>query len=274
MSPVLVGFVNQTIGVKVSIFKKIIGRTNDFLTVVAGSKLGLVHVNEYPKCGGTWVSRLIRSYRDIPYTHSTSLIRPNSVILKHELYTPYFNKPIIIVRDPRDVWVSYFFYEVYNHKGTRREIALKGYDENLSDQENLTRYIEQKITHPERFSPGFSYIEFIASWLDKTNIHVVKYEDVHKDPEAVLRGILEFCGEKSISAEKLKTAIEDNSFKKITGRIEGDQDKKSHKRKGIVGDWRNYLNSESCDLVYETQQDLLLKLEYEKDDSWVKTSIM
>ena len=254
-----------------SISKKIISRANDFLTIVAGSKLGLIHVNEYPKCGGTWVSRLIRSYKGVPHKHgNTNLIHPNAVILKHELYTPYFNKPIIIIRDPRDVWVSYFFYEVYNHKGTHREIVLNGYDENLSDKENLTRYIEEKTTHPERFSPGFSYVEFIENWFDKTNIHVVRYEDVHKNPEGILRGILEYCGEKNISTEKIKFAIEENSFKNITGRKKGEQDKTSHKRKGIVGDWRNYFNAESCDLVYRNQQDLLVKLEYEKDDSWIK----
>lgn len=255
-----------------SISKKIISRTNDFLTVVAGSKLGLTHVNEYPKCGGTWVARLIRSYMDIPHKYgNTSFIRPNSVILKHNLYTPSFSKPIIIIRDPRDVWVSYFFYEIYNHKGTHREIVLNGYDENKSDQENMTRYIEEKTTYPERFNPGFSYVKFIEDWLDKTNIHIVKYEDVHKDPEGMLKGILEYCGEKDICAEKIKSAIKDNSFKNITGRTEGHQDKTSHKRKGIVGDWKNYFNSESCDLVFKNQQNLLVKLNYEKDDSWIKS---
>ena len=254
-----------------SIATKTISLINDLLTVTAGSKLGLMHVNEYPKCGGTWVSRLIRSYYGIPHKYgNTSLVRPNSVILKHELYTPYFNKPIIVIRDPRDVWVSYFFYEIYNHKGTDREIVLKGYDENLSDKENLTRYIEEKTAYPENFNPRFSYIKFIENWIDKKNVFVVKYEEVHKDPEGILRRILEHFGENNIDSEKIKSAIEENTFKSITGRTSGNQDKFSHKRKGIIGDWKNYFNQESTALVHKTQQELLVKLGYEQDDSWTK----
>lgn len=250
--------------------KKIISRANDLVTIAACKSLNLTHVNEYPKCGGTWVSRLLRSYIGISRDYGNSrLVRPNSVIQKHRLFTPHFKKPVIVVRDPRDVWVSYFFYEAYHHKGTRREVRLKSYDEKASDKQNLYRYIEEKTQFPERFDPGFSYNKFLEDWLDKSPIHLVRYEAMHNCPEETLIGILNYIGITEIDYSRLKAAIQENSFEKITGRNAGTEDKNSHKRKGIVGDWKNMFTAESARIVHETQQGYLEKLGYETDGGWV-----
>lgn len=91
--------------------QRIIVRINDLLTVLAGKQLGLIHVNEYQKCGGTWIARLLRTYYGVPRKYGTSsIIRPNAIIQNHKLFTPYFYRPIIVIRDPRDVWVSFYFY--------------------------------------------------------------------------------------------------------------------------------------------------------------------
>ena len=250
--------------------KKIISRANDLVTIAACKSLNLTHVNEYPKCGGTWVSRLLRSYIGISRDYGNSrLVRPNSVIQKHRLFTPHFKQPVIVVRDPRDVWVSYFFYEAYHHKGTRREVRLKSYDEKASDKQNLCRYIEEKTQFPERFDPGFSYNEFLDDWLDRPNIHLVRYEAMHSSPRDTLIDILTSIGIANIDYSRLESAIQENSFEKITGRDAGTEDKNSHKRKGIVGDWKNMFNAESARLVHQTQQGYLQKLGYESDGRWV-----
>lgn len=248
---------------------RIVSHINDLITMVACKSLGLVHVNEYPKCGATWVSRLIRSYYGISRNlGNSSIVRPHSVIQKHRLFSPHFKKPIIVVRDPRDVWVSYFFYEIYHHKGTRREVILNGFNPNASEDVNLFTYIKEKTKYPERFDPGFSYTEFVDNWIDKKHIHVVRYEDVHSNTKGTLKGILEYLGETNIDHEKINFAIQENTFQNIKSIKSGTQDKFSHKRKGIVGDWKNYLNQDSCKIVHETQQSLLEKLGYESDSSW------
>jgi hypothetical protein len=229
--------------------KKIISRANDLVTIAACKSLNLTHVNEYPKCGGTWVSRLLRSYIGISRDYGNSrLVRPNSVIQKHRLFTPHFKKPVIVVRDPRDVWVSYFFYEVYHH---------------------LCSYIKEKTQFPERFDPGFSYNKFLDDWLDRPNIHLVRYEAMHSSPRDTLIDILTSIGIANIDYSRLESAIQENSFENITGRDAGIEDKNSHKRKGIVGDWKNMFNAESARIVHETQQGYLQKLGYESDGRWV-----
>lgn len=251
--------------------RRIMKQVNELITHVACDSLNIVHVNEYPKCGGSWVSRLIRSYLGINRDYGTTkLVRQNSVIHRHKLTAPHYKKPVIVIRDPRDVWVSFYFYEVYGHKGTHREIELKSYDANASEEQNLLNYMNEKTQFPERFTPGYPYTEFCKSWLNKDHIHLVRYEDVHLDPEAALTGILEFIGEKDIDPQRVKAAVRENKFEVITGRKSGIEDKFSHKRKGIVGDWKNLFNADSCSFVRETQQDLLEMLGYETDDSWVE----
>ena len=250
--------------------RKIISRANDVATIVACKRLNLTHVNEYPKCGGTWISRLLRSYIGVNRDYGISrLVRPNAVIQKHKLFTPYFKNPVIVVRDPRDVWVSYFFYEAYHHKSTGRKVDIRSYDENASDEQNLYRYIEEKTQFPERFDPGFSYNKFLENWLDKPDIHLVRYEAMHSHPEQTLIGILNYIGIETIDHSKLRAAIQDNSFGNITGREAGTEDKNSHKRKGSVGDWKNLFTAEIATLVCETQQVNLQKLGYETDGTWV-----
>ena len=163
----------------------------------------------------------------------------------------------------------YFFYEAYHHKGTRREVRLRSYDEKASDKQNLYRYIEEKTQFPERFDPGFSYNKFLEDWLDKSPIHLVRYEAMHNCPEETLIGILNYIGITEIDYSRLKAAIQENSFEKITGRNAGTEDKNSHKRKGIVGDWKNMFTAESARIVHETQQGYLEKLGYETDGGWV-----
>ena len=73
--------------------KRIISHANDLVTIAACKTLNLTHVNEYPKCGATWVSRLLRSYIGISRDYGNSrLVRPNAVIQKHRLFTPHFKK--------------------------------------------------------------------------------------------------------------------------------------------------------------------------------------
>jgi len=39
-------------------------------------------------------------------------------------------------------------------------------------------------------------------------------------------------------------------------------------RKGITGEWRNYLAQEHITMIKERYGDLLIKLGYEKDNNW------
>ena len=92
---------------------------------------------------------------------------------------------------------------------------------------------------------------------------------MHSSPRDTLIDILTSIGIANIDYSRLESAIQENSFANTTGRDAGTEDKNSHKRKVIVGGWKNMFNAESARLVHETQQAYLQKLGYESDGRWV-----
>jgi hypothetical protein len=68
---------------------------------------------------------------------------------------------------------------------------------------------------------------------------------------------------------RLKEVSEKYSFKNQARRDPGEEKKSSFLRKGIAGDWRNYFNKETRAVFQEYAGKELIRLGYEKDDSWV-----
>ena len=59
------------------------------------------------------------------------------------------------------------------------------------------------------------------------------------------------------------------SFKKLAGgRKKGQENIKSHYRKGVHGDWKNHFNQEHIEYFKVHYNDLLIKLGYEFSDTW------
>ena len=87
----------------VSMLHRAMQLTNAFIEYVLSSQLNLVHIVEYPKCGGSWIRNMIRTYRNTDLFLNNRLLRKNDVLMSHCLYTRRIKKPIIVVRDPRDI---------------------------------------------------------------------------------------------------------------------------------------------------------------------------
>jgi len=242
--------------------KKLILYFNNFLTITASEYYDLIHVVEYPKCGATWVSRLIATYIGIDRKYGgEKILKKNSVIQKHALYNRFYKKVVLVIRDPGDVWVSFYFHEMY-HQKDKKLMNMIDFVPSQSDQQNLFKYVENKIKNPHLSTPGFSYREFVESWFDKKNIYIVSYEELQRDTEDVLSNIIRYLGY-DIVPEKIKQSVERHSFSNVTKRQKGEEDKFSHTRKGIVGDWKNYFTPEVENLVHEYQGKLLIKLNYD-----------
>ncbi len=243
---------------------------NAIASRLAGEWLGLVHVVEYPKCGGSWVARLLRCYTGIDRVFGqAAIVRRGAVIQKHILYRPYLNKPIVVLRDPRDVWVSFYFHELYHNEYPQLRKQI-GFDPAAPDSENMLRYITVKLEHPECSSPGFSYSRFVDDWMDRSEAHVARYEELSRDTAGELGRMIRFI-DQPVDEERVASTVEAQAFQKISGRKPGQEDRSSHKRKGIVGDWRNYFTPTIAELVRARQQALLERLGYESCGSWVDT---
>jgi len=90
----------------------------------------------------------------------------------------------------------------------------------------------------------------------------VKYEAMHHDPENTLTSLFEFLGV-SVDSDILKECIEKSEFKLFSGgREKGEEDKNSYFRKGVTGDWNNFLTKSALKGVYKNAGGMLKRMGY------------
>jgi hypothetical protein len=147
-------------------------------------------------------------------------------------------KPILLlVRDPRDVVVSYFFQK------TRRGSKYRG-------------DLPETIRHP-RFGVN-SIVEILNTWMaewgTRKDFKVIRYEDCRIHTEAAFREVLTFIGIEAIDEGSFRHALQFSSFENMK-RMESErqfknkilsagnvEDPDSYKvRRGIVGGFNDYL---------------------------------
>ena len=240
-----------------------------------------IFIVSYPKSGTNWIgfflaSVLIRSMPEAPHFLTLSNYRqcipdinllyfalvPLSkyqhlqnprVFTVHAKYDCRFPRVIYLVRDPRDVMVSYY----YHHRRVDPKFDMS---------------IGEFITKNEMWPCDWH--DHVTSWLehaDKRRIFLVKYEDLHADSLSSFQKILEFCGF-HVSEEELKEAMEQSSFRNMR-RIEerfgvpGSMADKniSFMRRGEVESWRDELSEEVESILRRRYGKLMAQLGYVPD---------
>jgi hypothetical protein len=162
---------------------------------------------------------------------------------------------VLLVRDPRDVAVSQFFQWQFRMRPNKKFIndypphgaAIDAWDFVLDKEAGVPRIVD-----------------YFNGWAqavpDLKDVLVVRYEDMRKDPGAVLARILAFTGT-AVTVEQVQQAVdfaaydnmkkmeEDKFFKGSGARVKpGDKDNpQSFKvRKAKVGGYRDYFTDEQC----------------------------
>jgi len=211
-----------------------------------------VFLVSYPKSGSTWMRFLLANYISngqvdilqinsvVPDVHFNpqdivETLDPR-IIKTHESYNPKYKRIVYIVRDGRDVAVSY-----YSHLKKFRQLA-----DNISFSVYLDSYIGGEL------DPYGPWGEHVDGWLNGAkNILVIRYEDMLSDAVNVLEKTLRFCGlefdEKkafdavtACSLSKLRQ-IEAKQFDEIK-ELSSSNPSIRFFRKGISGDWKNHFN--------------------------------
>ncbi|MDA0230317.1 MAG: sulfotransferase [Proteobacteria bacterium] len=128
-----------------------------------------------------------------------------------------------LIRDGRDGAVSGWFHNLRVSK----EWAETGFGDLKGFAENYAKSWVRSIRAGQEFGA-----EFPESYYE------VRYEDLLSDGETELRGILKFLGA-SADKEEIINCLQASSFKNLAkGRGAGKEDRDSHFRKGVQGDWR------------------------------------
>ena len=238
------------------------------------SYLPLYIVNEYPKSGGTWVSQMLSDYLGIPFPRNQFPKFQSSIMHGHYLYIPTLKNVYIVMRDGRDVMVSFYYQSLFKHERfndrlveiTRRDLNFNDYSD---IKKNMPKFIEYKFSNKKH--PRFTWSDFVNSWIDK-DAPIITYENLLTDTINVLgQAIHKVCNVQP-DEDRLREVSEKYSFKNQAGRNPGDENKLSFLRKGIAGDWKNYFSKEANQVFNKFAGKELIKLGYEIDDSWIDSN--
>lgn len=196
-----------------------------------------------------------------------------------------------LIRDPRDIIVSAYFSHMHSH-------PTKYFEELAEHRKHL-----QKLPETEGLMEEITfckpYMDNMSGWdYDDPRITEWKYEDMIKDPNKMFHEVFAFLrmlnaeseyqtngmrrtvnrvGNRlntiyfnykspTITPERLDEILEDVAFKKLTkGRQRGQEDVKSHYRKGVANDWVNYFQDEHVEHFHKSYPDIMKTLGYEDE---------
>ena len=236
----------------------------------------------YPKCGRTWLRVMLGRalYRhagvDDLRPDGTRLLYPEGVeqlkgmpriSFTHdgrptrgtvdEIETDksrYAGKAVVLlIRDLRDVAVSYYFHE------TRRTKRFYPKWEIAKFHGEISEFLHSDVGGVEHF------VRFYNIWADNREVPdrvlLMKYEELRRDPADQLRRLLEFLGVEGVADATIGDAVEFSSFDKMKAMEKegtfkhphymkpGDSaDEESFKvRRGKVGGFEDYLSPQDID---------------------------
>lgn len=160
------------------------------------------------------------------YIHKCSLVWTHSPINSYALEVlPKFNKIVYIIRDPRDVAISYSKYCFTEHK-------LKNHPPHYEKKPEL--YLENRLDVMLR-----NWVNHVGGYLkyqDKLNIYPIFYERFLNDLDSELPRLLDY----------LEIELDRNTINRIKLDVSFDSMKKQspkHLRKGKSAQWRQVFTS-------------------------------
>ena len=227
----------------------------------------------YPKSGNTWVRFLIGNYLsgnqcnftnshlivpDIHYNpNDISKIEKPRVIKSHHHFCSQYPRIIYLVRDGRDVAVSYYYHYLKYEKNPQ-----------LSFKEYVEKFNVGAV--------GFGlWSDHVKSWIDNRDLIdrdlLIKYEDIQENPFESLKRIIKFIG-LPVDEEKIRSAVEASRFDKMQT-LERQQSsqvdllaksdtKLNFVRSGKSAQWKDFFTEEMSHSFLDIHGQALARLSY------------
>eukprot|EP01133_Synstelium_polycarpum_P013381 gene13381-15740_t len=191
------------------------------------------------------------------------------------------SKYVLIIRDGRDVVVSLFWhfvrlggFENWCGPSTKHLVDPSYVDRYRADsnyfQANPAKLLEKEVcfravvkSWAKRVKEDLAVIEELES-NPVAQVFVVRYEELHRDPETTRQRMYEFLNLDYGEAEEL--SLGDKTAP--GGFQEEGANRSKFFRKGEIGDWKNYFTRNNAQWFKEEAGHLLIQLGYELDNSW------
>lgn len=170
--------------------------------------------------------------------------------LVHSPYDPALKRVVYIMRDPRDVMVSYYHYK----RATVPNWNLP-----------LSNFLLQRQQWP------CSWEDHVRGWLEHQRngqFIVVRYEEMHRDATSVLQRVLGHSGASFLSSD-IDRALAMSKFERMraleeTFGVEGTKYAgERFVRKGQIGAWRNELGPADQNILQAVYGDLAREFGFE-----------
>jgi hypothetical protein len=215
-----------------------------------------VFIVSYPKSGSTWARFLLANYltgnrcdfgsvsHHIPDLHYSPRIDPAlprpRLVKSHFPCDARYPRVINIVRDGRDVAVSYYYHALRYRRldrATTFAAFLGAFNAGAVDD----------------YGPWGAHV---LSWLDRegADLLVMRYEDMTADPVAALVRMLRFIGH-AVVPDAVASAVEASSFSRMQLVEEAQRDlipqwsaterEIRFVRKGVAGEYRSHFDADA-----------------------------
>ena len=169
---------------------------------------------------------------------------------------------IYIVRDPRDVVLSYA-----NHFGLDNSESTNM----LIDKENCEQYFDEKLKEKYLRSLMGSWSMNYLSWrhYKGRKIHLMKYEDLVENPKKNFIKMLEYINSIisiNIDQNKISKSVEETAFDRLQNLEESEGfievGKGKFFRKGKVGEWKEKLDPKLIKKIEDHFRKEMVELDY------------
>lgn len=173
---------------------------------------------------------------------------------------PASYRTFFVLRDPRDIVVSWYFSAKYSHLPFGPIPGLRGALEKLDLREGL-RYMIDTLEDWGSFQAQRSWMDVKE---DRELIEIYRYEDLARDNHSFLRQLFDYL-DIAMPEQEFRALCERHSFERHSrGRRQGEEDLHSHYRKGTAGDWRNHFDRSTTAYFRQVTRDLVEVLGYQE----------
>ncbi len=240
-----------------------------------------IYVSEFPKSGGSWLCQMLGFVTESPYIqHNFMPIMGRAIFHSHYTSLPSRNSPLVVMtRDGRDVMISAYFHFLRPNIKDESEVSpLVRYWRAQMPSPDVGNVIENIPRFIELFFKNFTIAGKRLNWASyhskmlaypQDKIIWCRYGEMLSNPLATMHRLCKQILPEQIDDTHILKAIETFSFERQSLRKNGEMDGDSFLRKGISGDWKNYFTKEASAVFDFYGGEMLIMLDYEKDQSWL-----